>query len=260
MVIARNTSIIETGIRRDPPLFFMKLNRHLFAGMLLVPALFLVPALRATPIAAGQANIGGNVTVQDGTIAFAPSITSTTGATETGDFAGLTGGTIQTLTGGPFTGTLATPVTNFISFSTGVVTPVSFDLTYVAPGVGTVAGCSSASFGSSCTPAGSPFTLFQLSSNTILVSLQLNGISYTGSSATGSSPTTAIFSTQTLGTLPQIYSTLLSGGAISGVTYSASFVSTAGTTTPNIPEPFSMGLVAVGMIAAGLIARRRKVA
>ena len=234
----------------------MKLNRHICAGLLLFPGLLLTSALQATSIVPSQAKIGGNVTVQDGTIAFASAITSTNGATETGAFAGLTGGTIQTLTGGPLTGTLATPVTNFISFSGGVATPVSFDLTYLAPGVGTVAGCSSSNLGSSCTPAGSPFTLFQLSSNTVLVSLQLNGISYTGASASGSSPTTAIFSTQTLGTLPQIYSTLLSGGAISGVTYSASFVSTA--TTPTVPEPFSLGLVAVGMMAAGLVARRKK--
>ena len=236
----------------------MKLNRNLCAGLLFLTGLGLTPALKATAIVASQANVGGNVTVQDGTIAFAPSVTSTTGATETGAFAGLSGGTIQTLTGGPLTGTLANPVTDFISFSTGVATPVSFDLTYVAPGVGTLAGCSSASFGASCTPAGSPFTLFQLSSNTILVSLQLNGIAYTGTSNTGSSATTAIFSTQTLGTLPEIYSILASGGTLTGITYSASFVSAAGTVTPTIPEPYSIGLMAVGLIAVGLIARRRK--
>ena len=232
----------------------MKINRNLLAGLLLLPGLFLAPSLQAASIT-GQANIGGNVTVQDGTVAFAPTITSTAGASETGSFAGFSTGTIQSLSGGPFTGNLAVPITDFITFSTGVAAPVLFDLTYIAPGVGTVAGCSSASLGASCTPAGSPFTLFQLSSSTILVSLQLNGIGYTGSSATGSSPTTAIFSTQTTGTIPQIYSVLTSGGALSGITYSASFIAT--NTTPIVPEPFSLGLVAIGLISAGLIARRK---
>ncbi len=167
----------------------------------------------------------------------------------------MTGGTIQSLTGGPTTGILATPVTGFINFTTGVATPVTFDLTYIAPGVGTQAGCLSATPGSACTPTGSPFTLFQLTSNTVIAALQLNGVSYTGSSASGSSPTTAIFSTQSAinGTLPQIYSTLVSGGAVSGITYSASFVATA----PTIPEPASMMLMGVGLIGAGLIARRK---
>lgn len=234
----------------------MKFNRNILAGLLILPGLFLAPSLKATAIT-GQANIGGNVTVQDGTIGFAPTITSTTGATETGSFAGFSTGTIQPLTGGPITGNLAVPVTDFITFGTGVAAPVLFDLTYVAPGVGSLAGCSSASFGASCTPAGSPFTLFQLSSNTILVSLQLNGIGYTGTSASGSSPVTAIFSTQTTGTIPQIYGTLAAGGAISGVTYSASFI--ASSSSPSVPEPVSMGLVALGLIGAGLVARRKPV-
>ena len=232
----------------------MRLKRTFLAGLLVLPALLLTNSAKATTVT-GQANIAGNVTVQDGTIAFAPTFTNTTGAMETGDFAGLTGGTIQTLTGGPTTGFLATPVTNFISFATGVAAPISFDLTYIAPGVGTVAGCSSAAPGSACTPAGSPFTLFQLTSNTIIAALQLNGVSYTGTAASGTSPTTAIFSTQTAinGTLPQIYSTLVSGGAVAGVTYSASFVATA----PTVPEPSTIMLMGLGLVGAGLIARRK---
>ncbi len=231
----------------------MKLNRNILAGFLLLPGLFLAPSLRAAAIT-GQANIGGNVTVFDGTIQFAPTTTSTANATETGSFAGFTAGTIQSLTGGPITGTLPTPIVDFATFTSGVAAPVNFDLTFIAPGVGTQANCGSSSLGAACTPTGSPFTLFQLTSNTILVSLQMNGIGYTGSSATGSSPTTAIFSTQTTGTIPQIYGILASGGAISGITYSASFVAT---NSPTVPEPFSVGLMAIGLIAAGLIARRK---
>ncbi len=233
----------------------MRLKRTFLASLLAIPALLFTNLANATPVT-GSANIAGNVTVQDGTIGFSPTFTSTTGAQETGGFGGLTAGTIQALTGGPVTGILPTPITNFISFNAGVALPVSFDLTYVAPGVGTLAGCFSASLGSECTPTGSPFTLFQLSSNTVLASLQLNGVSYTGTSASGTSPTTAIFSTQTVinGTLPQIYALLAGGGAISGVTYSATFVATPG---PTVPEPASMLLMGVGLVGAGLVARRK---
>ncbi len=233
----------------------MRLKRTIFASLLAIPALLFTNSANATPVT-GVANIAGNVTVQDGTIMFAPSFTATAGAMETGAFAGLTGGTIQSLSGGPTTGFLPTPVTGFINFTMGVATPVTFDLTYIAPGVGTLAGCFSAALGSECTPTGSPFTLFQISSNTVLASLQLNGNSYTGTSATGTSPTTAIFSTQSAinGTLPEIFALLASGGAISGVTYSASFVAT---TPPAVPEPASIMLMGVGLIGAGLVARRK---
>ena len=131
-----------------------------------------------------------------------------------------------------------TSVPAFINFTSGVASPITFDLTYIAPGVGTLANCSSAAMGSACTPAGSPFTLFQITSNTVVASLQLNGMSYTGTAATGSSPTTGIFTTQMVasGTVPQIYQTLVSGGSINGITYSASFVA-----TNSVPEPALVG-------------------
>jgi hypothetical protein len=236
----------------------MKFSRSLFASLLAIPLSFLATSAYATPVT-GQANIAGNVTVQggpDGGVMFAPNFTNTSGAMETGDFAGLTGGIIQSLPGSPVTGLLATPITNFVRFTTGLATPVSFDLTYIAPGVGNSTSCLSSMPGSECTPTGSPFTLFQLTSNTVIASLQLNGVSYIGDSASGSSPTTSIFSTQTAinGTLPEIYGILASGGAVSGVTYSASFVATA---PPSVPEPASMMLMGLGLVGAGLVARRK---
>jgi len=232
----------------------MKLKSSLFAGLLAAAVFFNAGSARAAAVT-GQANIAGNVNVDLTSIIFNPTFTNTPGALETGSFAGLTGGTIMSLTGGPRTGAVNVP--GFISFSLGVANPVTFDLTFVAPGVGTQAGCASSTPGSLCTPNGSPFTLLQLTSSTVVASLQLNGMAYTGSAATGSTPTTGVFSTQTVigGTLPAIIAALGAGQALQGITYSASFV--ASPAASPVPEPASMLLMGLGLAGAGLVARRK---
>ena len=110
----------------------MRLNRSIFASLLAIPLSFFATSARATPVN-GQANIAGNVSVSATSINFSPTFVTTPGAMETGDFTGLTGGTIMSLTGGPVTGN--TNVMNFVRFTNGVATPITFDLTYIAPGV-----------------------------------------------------------------------------------------------------------------------------
>ena len=129
----------------------MRLQRTIFASLLATASLVLTQSAVATPIT-GNSNIAGNVTVSGTSITFMPTFVATTGATETGAFAGLLGGTIQNLTGGPVTGSTFVP--DFVSFTQGVATPVFFDLTYVAPGVGTAAACRSSVPGAACTPNG----------------------------------------------------------------------------------------------------------
>jgi hypothetical protein len=234
----------------------MRLTYSLFSLVVLGTAAFVTPAM-ATSVS-GTATFSGNATVNSNGVFFNDSGANVTnpfvvGSPNTGDFSGLTSGTIQNLVGPAMTG--AVSISDFVVFNAAAGT-IHFDLTNIEAGVGTAAGCSSSAVGSICTPANSPFTLIQTAPNAVAITLTLDGNAWIGSSVP-SSLTTGAFTTQdvAIGKIPNILATILQGGNVND-TYSASFIATA-TPPPTVPEPASMLLMGVGLLGAGLIARRK---
>ena len=208
-------------------------------------------SVSATPVS-GTANIGGSATVTGTSISFFDNL-NTGGAfsastPNTGSYTGETGGTITDLTGGPITG--PDPISAFATFTVPTGN-VIFDLQTIAAGNGTAGACLSNTVGNLCTPTGSPFTLDQVSANTVAITLVLSGVAHTGLATTGTSPTTAIFTAQRVpGTITDILGALSNGGSISQ-SYSATFASTA------VPEPATFGLIGTALLGVGLLKFRR---
>jgi hypothetical protein len=212
----------------------------------------------ATTIAAGQVNFAGTVTVNTGGVFFSNgagvSHLIDAGGPDTGGFTGLTGGTIQDLTGAPITG----PV-NFSHFLTFNVPggAVFFDLQNIAPGLGNNAACGSNTVGNVCTPSGSPFTLIQRATNQVEIDLSLSGVAYTGIVTTGSNPTTGLLTTQNLipGTITDVLAAVSSPNGITN-SYSATFSAAPS----GVPEPGTLGMIftGLGMLGTSLFRRNRR--
>lgn len=222
----------------------MRLGKLSLMGLLAVGSLLSTGSAFADSVS-GVANISGAVTVTSDTIDFYHWFSVPVGATNTGSFTNLVGGTVNTtLTGGPTYGAVDPSIgKNFITFeiedpTTLAISKIDFDLTYIEKG----------------NVGNSPFTFTQAGSN-VLVGMSLDGVSYNESSpGEVSSTTSGVYSTQLIvngETVDQVIANVNAGNAISGQSYSATF-----TASPT-PEPASLMLMGVGLLGAGYIGRRK---
>lgn len=227
----------------------MRIKIRAVIPALVVGSLAAIPSF-ATPVT-GTASFNGTVTVSPLAINFGS--TFNVSSPNTGTFTGLTGGTLKTLTGPPLTG--PTFVSSFATFNVAAGT-VFFNLTNVNPGIGTNAACSGNVIGALCTPTGSPFTLIQLTPDSVQIGLTLSGLAYLNETS-GISGSGGIFTTQDVdgtsgGTVSGILAQVVAGGFTSS--YSANFAATG---APTVPEPASLLLMGIGLLGAGIIARKK---
>jgi hypothetical protein len=207
-------------------------------------------------IPAGVANIDGTIVVTTSTLTFFDSAGLNSGVFDLGSgsgaFTGLTApDSIAGLTGGPATGPVS--VIDFVTFTANIGL-IHFDLTNIDPGFGTISGCTSNAVGNNCTTPGSPFTLTQVSANTVAFTFSLEGVFYTGSSAGGTSPGVALFTGQQVpGTITGVLATIFSTGSISN-TYSATFSEVGVSETP---EPGTLVMFLTGLLLVGIVPLRR---
>jgi len=216
-------------------------------------ALAVIPVSAHASVITGVLNFEGTVDVSLGSIVFEGS--SFTIDPSSGGFAALNGttGTIQNITNPPdATGTLTTPVTDFMTFSAAPNISVTF--TYLAPGIYPSTECSlPAAGGQVCTPtipAESPYNLVNITSTSSFASFQLKG--WEVDSLTGQTiPIIATFAQPfTTQSFQELLATVEGGGTIT--------TSFAGQLSAVVPEPGSLaGLMLLMGTGLGVIYRRK---
>jgi hypothetical protein len=193
----------------------------------------------------GDLHIAGAMTLSRSGIDFLPADTGTGSffvVAGTGTFAPLVGmmGTIKDVAPPP-----ASAITPSLLTLPG---GVHFDSTTLYPGVFTAAACGAApAAGQTCSPAGVPVNLTN-------VTLNMSTLSFAGAgsfvSGTDVTPYTAVLTAQFANMSYQtLIATLQAGGTVT-TSYSASLAP--------IPEPGTLAMMLAGVGAVGFIARRLK--
>ncbi len=201
----------------------------------------------------GTLNFGGNLVASganNGTLAFQPNA-SGPGTfninSSTGSFAGLSGGTGTDQSINSNADPINTPlnVPSFLTF-TGVPN-LTFTLTQVVGGTYSSANCFvTPAAGQTCSPAGTPYNLSNLTANTSSLVLNVYGF-FTNTSTGESNTATGVFTVSNSGSNYQtLLNTIIGGGSVT-LSYGAQF-------TSNVPEPSTTVLTAflgLGMVIAG---------
>jgi hypothetical protein len=133
---------------------------------------------------------------------------------------------------------------------------INFDLTsLVIPGAPAGNNCTTFAINAICIPNGSPIVFDQESATQVAISFDTNEIAYFGTSGTGSTPYSGVFSTQVTATIPDLLSTLETGGTVTATWSSTQ--SPVPTTTSPVPEPSTFAyLLGPGLAGIALLKRR----
>ncbi len=183
---------------------------------------------------------GGIFTIDPSSTGFWASLASTTA-------------TVQPLSAAVEPPGVPVNVPNFIKFTAAPTVSVTLNL--VLAGLYTVPPCTAApAAGQSCTPAGTPFNLVNMTATSSTASFGIQGTVIDTASPGQTSALSGLFTAQFSDRNYQSLLATAGGGGSIATTYSASFTATPNAVPPPpVPEPASLSLMGLGVLAlAGL--------